>query len=103
MHALKKQTTNTRKMNESCNLASEQNKLDTVKDAQMEILQYYSALGAHYGFAKNLLNTLDKLEHAKPIISHANGEPLLKQSSSNSHSFPVRNDSACFLVCKWRQ
>ena len=30
-----------------------------------------------------------------PITPHANGEPLLKRSSSHSHSFPVRNDSAC--------
>ena len=35
----------------------------------------------------------DKLEHTLPIIPHANGEPLLKRSSSYSHSFPVCNDS----------
>ena len=34
------------------------------------------------------------LEHAMPITLHANGEPILKRSSSYSHSFPVCNDSA---------
>ena len=29
-----------------------------------------------------------------PITPHANGEPVLKRSSSYSHSFPVYNDSA---------
>ena len=36
-----------------------------------------------------------KLEHAMLIVPHANGEPLLKRSSSHSHSFPAHNDSAC--------
>ena len=35
-----------------------------------------------------------------PITQHANGEPLLKRSSSY---FPGCNDSACCLVCKRRQ
>ena len=36
------------------------------------------------------------------ITPHANGEPLQRRSSSYLHSFPVCNDSACCLVCKWR-
>ena len=31
-------------------------------------------------------------EHAMPITQQANGEPLLKWSSSYSHSFPVCSD-----------
>ena len=37
-----------------------------------------------------------------PITPHANGEPLLKQSSSYINFLPVCKDSACCLslVCK---
>ena len=40
-----------------------------------------------------------------PITPHANGEPLLKQSSSYINFLPVCNDSACCLslVCKRRR
>ena len=37
-----------------------------------------------------------KLVHTMSITPHANGEPLLKQSSSYSHSL-ICNDSACCL------
>ena len=35
-----------------------------------------------------------------PITLHANGDHLLKRSSSHSHSFQVHNDSACCQVYK---
>ena len=42
-----------------------------------------------------------QLELTKHITSHANGEPLLKWSSSHSHILPqFCNDSACCLVCQ---
>ena len=37
-----------------------------------------------------------RLEHVMPITPHANGEPLLKRSSSYSHFPLVCNDSACW-------
>ena len=44
-----------------------------------------------------------KLELAKYVTLHANGEPLLKRSSSHSHDFQFHNHSTCCLVCQRRQ
>ena len=43
------------------------------------------------------LNTVDKLELTKHVTPHANGERLLKWSSSHSHS----SQSATILLVVW--
>ena len=48
-------------------------------------------------------STMSPTRACNALTPQANGKPLLKQNSSHSHSFPVRNDSASCLVYKWQQ
>ena len=45
--------------------------------------------------------SINKQDLAKHITKHANGEPLLKRSSSFRILPHFHNDSACCPVCQW--